>query len=209
MSEIKFEIKKIIENYLKYSNITKYQIEKNKIITMKTIKNILENTTNRIAKGTIEKLLKLPNLKIEDRNKIFRILDNIEKNRSSKKNLDISDDLILELLDNIVEKKLFKKLNNKNIDLYFENRKINSFDSTIDSRTLLGKKIWELNDNVFEKWGDIKMLLDITHTKDKNQMKKGLLSVAKNLRTIANKLEEASDSKDLKTDIIVNIKEEQ
>ncbi len=209
MSEINLEIKKIVENYLKYSNFTIYKIEKSKIITRKTIVNILNNSTSKISKKTIEKLLKLPSINTEDYSKLKKILLTFKTEKSPKNQSSVSEDFILKLLDKIIEKKILKNQNNINVDLYFENRKINSFNSVVGSRTLLGKKIWELNDDVFKKWGDTKLLLDITPSKDKNEMKKGLMSVAKNLRQIADELEMgAFNSKDLEEDTIINIKGE-
>lgn len=63
-------------------------------------------------------------------------------------------------------------------------------DKTI-ARCTLAKKMWELNDSIFEKWGEVKILLDITSAEDKKQMKKGLVSISKTLRNISEELEKA------------------
>lgn len=209
MSELNLEIKEIVEKYLKYSNLTIYKIEKDKIITRKTILNILNNSTTKISRTTIEKLLKFPNIKNEDSKKLKKILAAFEKNKISKTVTNVNEDFILKLLDKIIDRKIYKESGDKNTDLYFENRKINSFSSVVGSRTLLGKKIWELNDELFKKWGDTKLLLDITPTKEKNEMKKGLISVATNLRKIADELEiGAFNSKDLDSSTIIDIEGE-
>lgn len=206
MDKINLEIKKIIEDYLKYANISIYKIEKNKIVTGKTINNILKNSNSKISKTTIQKLTKLPDLKNEDYKKLEIILKNLKINKVYKKDSKINEELLIKLIDKVIEKNILKKLDDTNAESYFEKRKITSFDSNVGSRTLLAKKIWELNDIVFEKWGDIKMLLDITPTKDKKEMKKGLLSVATNLREMADNLEkEAFSSNDLATDTIIDI----
>lgn len=59
------------------------------------------------------------------------------------------------------------------------------------ARCTLAKKMWELNDEIFKKWGEVKMLLDITNTEDKKQMKKGLMSISKTLKNISKELEKA------------------
>lgn len=209
MSKINSEIKYILNNYLEYSNVSLYKIEKDKIITGKTIKNILKNTTSKITEKTIKKLCELPNLKKEDSEKLTVILKSFKKEKTKKTSKKIlNEENVLELVDILIEKKILKKLDNYT-ESYFETRKINSFDSSVGSRTLLRKKIWELNDTMFEKFGDIKMLLDITPKEDKIQMKKGLLSVANNLRLIVTELEKnASEPEELETDIIINFEEE-
>ena len=207
MHEINLRVREIILNYFNYSNTTYYQIEKLKIITRKTLLNILKNPNSKITKKTVEKLIKLPNLRKEDLKELKKILNQFNNDKNSSKKID--DEILFKKIDNFIERNFSLKKENKSADLYFENRKINSFTSNVGSRTLLGKKIWELNDDMFQKWGDIKMLLDITPQKDKNEMKKGLLSVASNLREIADNLEKGSfGSEDFNLDEIIDIKED-
>lgn len=215
MNEINVEVKKILENYFNYSEFTMYMINKKRtIVSEKTIKNILENSNRKIMASTIKKITKFPNLKTEDLKKLNEILKKFKKEKDYKKNvytqkIEINEELVLKIFDDVIFKKYLENFDFNKAQSYFETRKINSINSAVGSRTLLGKKIWELNDVIFEKLGDIKMLLDVTPKDDKIQMKKGLLSVAKNLKAIANELEEnAVPPEKSETDIIINFEED-
>ena len=68
---------------------------------------------------------------------------------------------------------------------YFEKRKVVAFHSDLATRTLLITKLWELNDNLFTNWSELKMLLDINELNENIKLKKGLLKVASNLKEIS------------------------
>lgn len=213
MNEINVEVKKILENYFNYSKFTMYTINKKRtIVSEKTIKNILENSNRKIMASTIKKITKFPDLKIEDLKKLNELLKKSKKDYKKKvctQKIEINEELVLKIFDDVIFKKYLENFDFNKAQSYFETRKINSINSAVGSRTLLGKKIWELNDVIFEKLGDIKMLLDVTPKDDKIQMKKGLLSVAKNLKAIANELEEnAVPPEKSETDIIINFEED-
>ena len=211
MNDLNDKIRNILTKYFKYSGYKMYMIEKNKIISGKTIQNILINPDKKISEKTIQKIIKFPKINPEHKKELIQILNNSKKNKPkkiSKTKIDINEELILKIFDNIIEKKILKKFNNS-AQSYFDARKINSFNSAVSSRTLLGRKIWKYNDDMFEGYGEIKMLLDVTPKADKVQMKKGLLSVAENLRAIANEFEQsASAPKKSETDIIIDFEEE-
>jgi len=80
--------------------------------------------------------------------------------------------------------------------LFEENFKMNRdnkcFYSEFNSETLLVTKIWEFNRNVLSQWADIDLLIGINKNTTNMKMKKGLTTIAKNLREIAEKLENAT-----------------
>ena len=72
---------------------------------------------------------------------------------------------------------------------YKINRENNCFYSEFNSETLRITKIWEFNRNVLSQWADVDLLIGINKNTTNMKMKKGLTTIAKNLREIAEKLE--------------------
>ena len=64
-----------------------------------------------------------------------------------------------------------------------------NLDDGLKIRELLASKIWQLNDNLFKNWADVYFLLNIIDKKENLKMKKAILSVSKNLKEMANKME--------------------
>lgn len=83
---------------------------------------------------------------------------------------------------------------------YEDIRKQTVFNSDLNSRTLLISKMWDMNDTIFNKWKDVKLLLDIVKQKDRISISKGLNSIAKTLRDIADELEKSCEDLKLKKD---------
>ena len=57
---------------------------------------------------------------------------------------------------------------------------------------MLISKIWEFNRNILSQWADVDLLIGINKNTTNMKMKKGLTTIAKNLREIAEKLENAT-----------------
>ena len=75
---------------------------------------------------------------------------------------------------------------------YKTNREKNCFYSEFNSETLLITKIWDFNRNILSQWADVDLLIGINKNTTNMKMKKGLTTIARNLREIADKLENAS-----------------
>ena len=90
-----------------------------------------------------------------------------------------------------------KKQEDKFFDEYMQNRKSNSFYNELSSESLLITKIWDFNKTILDKWADIDLLIAINEAKTNRKMKKGLKSIANNLREIADKLDKAVEEKDV------------
>lgn len=232
---IGIEDKKIIANILKRhiesNNITAYQLNKLKIISNKTLKKLIDANSGNISVDTIEKLYKKLDFDCKNKKIIEVILNkykhNIKKeseNRFKNQKIDIdillklnSDKIIKEIIDikktienNFIKipDKIIKQETTYEKNDYISKRKINSFYSDFDTRTLLITKIWELNDTVFDKWKEVELLLGIGDAKDIKKIKKGLLTVAKNLRDIAQQLENAGINSKSTDDEVIIIKGE-
>jgi len=94
-----------------------------------------------------------------------------------------------------------KKQEDKFFDEYMQNRKSNSFYNELSSESLLITKIWDFNKTILDKWADIDLLIAINEAKTNRKMKKGLKSIANNLREIADKLDKAVEEKEV---VIIN-----
>ena len=90
-----------------------------------------------------------------------------------------------------------KKQDDKFFDEYMQNRKTNSFYNELSSESLLITKIWDFNKTILDKWADVNLLISINETKTNRKMKKGLKSIANNLREIADNLDKAIEEKDI------------
>lgn len=82
-----------------------------------------------------------------------------------------------------------QKLFEENYKTNIEN---NCFYSEFNSETLLITKIWDFNRNILSQWADVDLLIGINKNTTNMKMKKGLTTIARNLREIADKLENAS-----------------
>lgn len=214
----------ILRKYMKSNNITAYKLNKLKIISNKTLKKLIDNHSGNISLEIVEKLFNKLNFEYKDKCIIENIINkykhNIKKENVRKVKTQIIDielllklnsDKIINEIKNVIENNS-SSIQNRMIHLgtkheksdYMSKRKVGSFYSDFDTRTLLITKIWELNDTIFDKWKEVELLLGIGDTRDTKKIKKGLLSVAKNLKEIALKLEEAGvDSKNNIDDEII------
>ena len=99
-------------------------------------------------------------------------------------------------------------LSKKENDDYFTRRKIGAFDSDLQSNSLLITKIWDFNKNILKEWADVKLLLDINDRAKTQKMKKGLKSIVKDFKKIAEYLEDICfDSSEIKEDEVIIIDE--
>lgn len=219
-------IKKILINYMKNNNISAYKLDKEKIISTKTLKKILENPNSKILLSTVLNLREKLSFEAKDRRTIDKILKKYTNNLKQQEKIKVeylSDelvDLFRETLERIAKdtKKIIEdeiyipsKINEKDSfeDKYFSKRQINSFNSDFENRTLLITKIWEFNNIILEKWKEVNLLLGINNSKDNKKIKKGLLTIANNLKEITVKLEDAAfDSDEISDNEVIIIKGE-
>lgn len=217
------KIKDIMLTYMKTTNTTAYKLNKNKIISYKTLKKILGDTTSNISVDTISKLNeKIPFNKSEKKviNNILKKYEQHPKKNTIKNNKSYSAilDTVGDVLNLIKETKdiieeirnpINTKGNNHPKEDYYLKRKINSFTSDFDNRTLLITKIWELNNGILDKWKEVDLLLGINNVRDNKKIKKALVTISNNLKEIALKIENASfDSDDIPQEEIIIIKGE-
>lgn len=216
------KIKNIMKDYMKNNNITAYQLDKKKIISNKTLKKLLENPNSKISLTTINSLNEKIPFNKNEKKIIEKILKKYEE-KPKKNNLIKKDNFSSSILDAVKDTLVLVK-ETKNIleeiripiginepifskeENYFSKRKINSFNSDFDNRTLLITKIWELNNTILDKWKEVDLLLGINNIKDNKKIKKALITIANNLKEISFKLENASfDSDDIsqEEDIII------
>ncbi|EHO79744.1 hypothetical protein [Fusobacterium ulcerans] len=220
--EDKNTVIEILKNYMEVNKITIYQLEKNKILTWKTYNKMLKDTDSTITLKTLKRLISRLKFSKEERETLKSVVENYKM----KPNKLISEDQSMIFTNKDLEEKIeeIKTLIEKNSiynlkilepttlreeNEYFQKRKIGSFDSDLETRTLLIKRMWDFNDTVSEKWKEFNLLLGINSKKDSVKMKKGLLTIAENLKEIALKLENAAfDSSELDKEDIIVIKEE-
>lgn len=220
--EDKNTVIEILKNYMEVNKITIYQLEKNKILTWKTYNKMLKDTDSTITLKTLKRLISGLKFSKEER----KTLKSVIKNYKTKPNKLILEDQSMIFTNKDLEEKIeeIKTLIEKNSiynlkilepttlredNEYFQRRKIGSFNSDLETRTLLIKKMWDFNDTISEKWKEFSLLLGINSKKDSIKMKKGLLTIAGNLKEIAIKLENAAfDSSELNKEDIVVIEEE-
>lgn len=223
----KEEVKKIVEQYLKHKNISAYKLDKEKIISYKTLKNLLQNPNAKISLTTIITLRNRLSLKKEEKKVIDRILKKyevknlseevIKEERSSsqdilkiiKKTLKMVRETREVIDDRYVPTNINYQTETEKND-YLSKRKINSFNSDFENNTLLITKIWELNNAVSDKWKEVNLLLNINNKNNNKKIKKGLLTIAANLKEISFKLEEAAfDAEDLSEEEVIIMKEDE
>lgn len=175
-------------------------------ITLKTLKRLISRLKfskeeRETLKSVVENYKMKPNKLIsEDQSMIFTNKDLEEKIEEIKTLIE---------KNSIYNLKILEPTTLREENEYFQKRKIGSFDSDLETRTLLIKRMWDFNDTVSEKWKEFNLLLGINSKKDSVKMKKGLLTIAENLKEIALKLENAAfDSSELDKEDIIVIKEE-
>ena len=208
-------IKSIVENYLKLENMSIYKFSKESKLCIKTIKKILENTSRKFNKNTLEKLHILKRLNSEDK-KFIQSLLNEKKEKKVKIKKTKNYEKLLDKMENLVEENEILKekvkmygIRNKEED-YFTKRKIGAFDNDLQSNSLLITKIWDFNENILKEWADVKLLLDINSIEKTKRMKKGLKSIADEFRRIANYLENVYfDSSEIEESEIINIEDKE
>lgn len=224
--EDKKVIADILENYMKLNKLTAYKLDKLKIISNKTLKKLFDNNSGNISLDMIQKLYNKLNFEYQDKKIIEGILNKYKNNikiedtnKFQEKDiellLNLNSEKIISDIKRMLENSLFK-INSRMSERdtiyekndYLSKRKINSFYSDFETRTLLITKIWQLNDTVFDKWKEVELLLGIGDAKDIKKIKKGLLTVAKNLRDIAQQLENAGINSKSTDDEVIIIKGE-
>lgn len=201
----------IIKKYMKENNLNNEKIGILLNINKNTVSSYLQKN-KRMPKVFLKKISELPNLVLKDKKSIQNTLKEIEKiEKKPKKDTELEE--IITQISRVIKKdfdeiKIFiqenhelsikplEKVTRKEENNYFQNRKIGSFNSDLENRTLLIKKMWNFNDTVLEEWKEFSLLLGINNKKDNIKMKKGLLTIATNLKEIAEKLENAAFDKD-------------
>lgn len=209
-------LEKILKNYLKQENITINTLSKESKIKLETIKKILENNYNKPHKSTLEKLYNLSKLNLDDKEYIKNLIEkkNEKKSKSFNKNIRKYENLLNKIDSLIEENETLKEkvrvydLSKKENEDYFTRRKVGAFDNDLQSNSLLITKIWDFNKNILKEWADVKLLLDINDRTKTQKMKKGLKSIAKDFKKIAEYLEDICfDSSEIKEDEVIIMNE--
>lgn len=209
-------LEKILKNYLKQENITINIFSKESKIKLETIKKILENNYNRPHKSTLKKIYNLSKLNLDDKEYIKNLIEkkNEKKTKSFDENIQKYENLLNKIDSLIEENEILKEkvkvfdLSKKENDDYFTRRKIGAFDNDLQSNSLLITKIWDFNKNILKEWADVKLLLDINDRAKTQKMKKGLKSIAKDFKKIAEYLEDICfDSSEIKEDEVIIMNE--
>lgn len=224
------KIKQIFKKYIKENNTS--------LFNLSILLNVSEGTVKTYLSGKKEISLsfisKFCNLRKLDKNDGAFLKEIIKKNKkismknnkkysqeknANKKNLENDFQAILKkivIYEETIEKltlenSLYKSIleSKENTD-YITKRKISSFSSDLENRTLIIAKIWNLNDQMFKLWGEIKLLLDINNPKSNIKMSKGLNTISDNLQKIANEIKIYSFNKEIdinKEDEIIEVED--
>lgn len=209
-------IKEIVERYLKQENISVYKFSKESTLSVKTVKKILKNTSSNFNKKTIEKLCTLKKLNLNDKKFIKNILDKKNNSKLEIKNNKAYENILNKMEDLIEENEMLRQKVNmysiskkENLD-YISKRKVGAFGSDLESNSLLITKIWDFNENISKQWADVKLLLDINNKEKTKKMKKGLKSIATDLKKIVDYLENIYfDSSEIEETEIINMEEKE
>ena len=209
-------IKEIVERYLKQENMSIYKFSKESTLSVKTIKKIFKNTNSNFNKTTIKKLYVLKRLNLKDKKFIEILLDKKNSKKSGGKKDRIFEKILNKMEDLIEENEMLKQKVNmysitkkENLD-YISKRKVGAFGSDLESNSLLITKIWDFNENILKQWADVKLLLDINNKEKTKKMKKGLKSIASELKKIVDYLENIYfDSSEIKESEIINMEEKE
>lgn len=78
--------------------------------------------------------------------------------------------------------------------------KAKAFESDFETTSRIIKKLWDLNDESNKHFSELNMLLSINNVNENIKMKKGLNTVIKNLREMADKLENNLNIKEVEID---------
>ena len=209
-------LEKILKNYLKQENMTINTLSKESKIKLETIKKILENSYNKPHRATLEKLYNLNKLNLDDKECIKNLIEkkiekkskDFDENIKKYENLLNKIDSLIEENETLKEKVKVYDLSKKENDDYFTRRKIGAFDNDLQSNSLLITKIWDFNKNILKEWADVKLLLDINDRAKTQKMKKGLKSIVKDFKKIAEYLEDICfDSSEIKEDEVIIMNE--
>ena len=197
-------IKEIVKRYLKQENISVYKFSKESTLSVKTIKKILENTTSNFNKKTLEKLYSLKKLNLNDKKFIKNILDKKNNSKLEIKNNKAYENILNKMEDLIEENEMLRQ----KVNMYSISKKENL--DYIESNSLLITKIWDFNENISKQWADVKLLLDINNKEKTKKMKKGLKSIATDLKKIVDYLENIYfDSSEIEETEIINMEEKE
>ena len=176
------------------------------------LEKILENNYNRPHKSTLEKIYNLSKLNLDDKEYIKNLIE--KKSKAFDENIRKYENLLNKIDSLIEENEILKEkvkvfdLSKKENDDYFTRRKIGAFDNDLQSNSLLITKIWDFNKNILKEWADVKLLLDINDRAKTQKMKKGLKSIAKDFKKIAEYLEDICfDSSEIKEDEVIIMNE--
>lgn len=211
-----------INSYIITNKTSVYKLDKEGILSRKTLYKILKKDYTSIEENTLKKILNFPKLNKENKEKIKKIIGKGKKISNSCSSQEIAITSFNKELEKMLQEiKILIKENSiynlrvlepsslKENNEYLQKRKIGSFNSDLENRTLLIKKMWDFNDTVSEKWKEFNLLLGINNKKDSIKMKKGLLTIAENLKEIVVKLENAAfDSSEINKEEIIIIEED-
>jgi hypothetical protein len=195
-------IKSIVENYLKQENMSIYKFSKESKLCIKTIKKILENTSGKFNKNTLEKLHILKRLNSEDK-KFIQSLLNEKKEKKVKIKKDNNYEKINFIMVSLIDENNKLKEENKKLETlklvlsespkkYDDLLRVNSFKSDFETTTKIIPLMWKLNDEIAKLFSELELLLEINNQAENRKMKIGLNKIADNLTDIAIKLKKYS-----------------
>lgn len=211
--KVLLKTKQIFKEYMNKNNITNEELAILMNVSEGTIKTYLSGKKG-ISLSFISNFSLLENMEKNDsiflkelvkRNKKYPT-KKYKKEKISIKKLDENiNEIVLLVKDSILD-----DIHRKNIkkNEYFENRKVGSFDSDIETRTLLIKKMWDFNDIIFQRWSEVKLLINLNNKKDNIKLRKGLLTISETLKKISEELELAAfDSEQIEKDYVIDLEE--
>lgn len=191
----------IINSYIISNNTSVYKLDKQGILSRKTLNKILKKDCSFLEEKTLKKILNFPNLDKESKEKIRQIL---KKSKSVSEKIitpKYDSNVIQDLLDKIIllekENERIKenlenalKSPNKNTfsKSYNEKLKINSFKSDFDTTTKIIPLLWKLRDESFALFSELELLLEINSSSENIKMSKGLKKVGKDLIMMGEKI---------------------
>lgn len=205
----------IINSYIILNNTSVYKLDKQGILSRKTLNKILKRDCSFLEEKTLRKILNFPNLDKESKEKIRQILK--KSKRVSEKIITPKYDsnVIKDLLDKIIllekENERIKenlenalKSPNKNAfsKSYNEKLRINSFKSDFDTTTKIIPLLWKLRDESFALFSELELLLEINSSSENIKMSKGLKKVGKDLIMMGEKIIKYSEES-----IIIDVEE--
>lgn len=194
-------VSNILKNILDRENLSSYKLAKMIGLSEKTVKKILENKGSRINKTTIEKLLVSKMINKLEKKQLETSIYNSSKIISKNKSIPNYNSLLKTLHKLIKENEKLKT----QLDLaeefknassgYLEKRKEGVFNTDIETRTFLITKMWDFNNTVYEKWSEMKLLLDINGIEGNKKIKKGLQSVIGTLKDVIRYIEKRTSDR--------------